>query len=151
LSDVAETRHARSDAHIAYQVIGDGPIDLVLFGTFVSHVELNWEDPSIAQFLHGMASFARVIVFDKRGVACEIVDGARPSRRAIERNEISSRSPSDSRRRSLRAGTRRRVGDPKVTARRGKGDVRSRLRPAHSRCPRRCDRSGCRRAVNRIR
>jgi pimeloyl-ACP methyl ester carboxylesterase len=69
LSDVAETRYARSgDVHIAYQVIGDGPIDLVLFGTFVSHVELNWEDPSIAQFLHGLASFARVIVFDKRGV-----------------------------------------------------------------------------------
>jgi pimeloyl-ACP methyl ester carboxylesterase len=69
LNDVAETRYARSgDVHIAYQVIGDGPIDLVLFGTFVSHVELNWEDPSIARFLHGLGSFARVIVFDKRGV-----------------------------------------------------------------------------------
>jgi pimeloyl-ACP methyl ester carboxylesterase len=69
VSDVPDTHYAKSgDAHIAYQVIGDGPIDLVLFGTFVSHVELNWEDPSISRFLRGLASFARVIVYDKRGV-----------------------------------------------------------------------------------
>ena len=67
--DVPETRYARSgDVHLAYQVIGDGPIDLVLFGTFVSHVELNWENPSITRFLRGLASFSRLIVFDKRGV-----------------------------------------------------------------------------------
>ncbi|MBA2327119.1 MAG: adenylate/guanylate cyclase domain-containing protein, partial [Actinobacteria bacterium] len=54
--------------HLAYQVIGDGPIDLVLFGTFVSNVELNWENPSITRFLRGLASFSRLIVFDKRGV-----------------------------------------------------------------------------------
>ena len=69
MSLVPETRYAKSgDAHLAYQVVGDGPIDLVLFGTFVSHVELNWEDPSIARFLRGLASFSRLIVFDKRGV-----------------------------------------------------------------------------------
>ena len=69
MSEAPETRYAQSgDVHLAYQVIGDGPIDLVLFGTFVSHVELNWENPSIARFLRGMASFSRLIVFDKRGV-----------------------------------------------------------------------------------
>ncbi|MGH9050613.1 MAG: adenylate/guanylate cyclase domain-containing protein [Acidimicrobiia bacterium] len=69
VSEVPETRYAKSgDVHLAYQVIGDGPIDLVLFGTFVSHVEMNWEHPSIARFLRGLASFSRLIVFDKRGV-----------------------------------------------------------------------------------
>jgi len=69
VTEAPETRYARhGDVHLAYQVIGDGPIDLVLFGTFVSHVELNWENPSITRFLRGLASFSRLIVFDKRGV-----------------------------------------------------------------------------------
>ena len=64
-----QTRYARNgDVHIAYQVLGDGPIDLVLFGTFVSHVELIWEDPDAASFLRRLASFSRLIIFDKRGV-----------------------------------------------------------------------------------
>ncbi len=64
-----ETRYARNgDISIAYQVIGDGPIDLVLFGTFVSHVELIWENPDAADFLQRLASFSRLIIFDKRGV-----------------------------------------------------------------------------------
>ncbi len=64
-----ETRYARSgDVHLAYQVVGDGPVDLVLFGTFVSHVELIWEDPDAADFLRRLASFSRLIIFDKRGV-----------------------------------------------------------------------------------
>lgn len=64
-----ETRYARSgDVSLAYQVVGDGPIDLVLFGTFVSHVELIWENPEAADFLQRLASFSRLIIFDKRGV-----------------------------------------------------------------------------------
>jgi pimeloyl-ACP methyl ester carboxylesterase len=64
-----ETRYARNgDIHLAYQVLGDGPIDLVLFGTFVSHVELIWEDVDAASFLRRLASFTRLIIFDKRGV-----------------------------------------------------------------------------------
>lgn len=55
------------DIHIAYQVIGDGPIDLVLVHGWVSHLELNWEEPSIAQFLEHLAGFSRLILFDKRG------------------------------------------------------------------------------------
>jgi len=63
-----ETRYAKSgNVSIAYQVLGDGPIDLVLFPGFVSHVEVAWEEPSLAHFLTRLASFARLIVFDKRG------------------------------------------------------------------------------------
>ncbi len=62
------THYAKSgNAHIAYQVVGDGPIDIVYVPGWVSHVELCWEDPSYAQFLGKLASFARLILFDKRG------------------------------------------------------------------------------------
>lgn len=62
------TRYADSDgASIAYQVHGEGPLDLVLVPGFVSHVELIWEEPEIARFLRRLTSFARLIVFDKRG------------------------------------------------------------------------------------
>jgi pimeloyl-ACP methyl ester carboxylesterase/DNA-binding CsgD family transcriptional regulator len=63
-----ETRYARSgDVSIAYQVIGDGPIDLVLVPGFVSHLEVAWEEPSLAHLLTRLASFSRLILFDKRG------------------------------------------------------------------------------------
>src|SRR6478672_11004906 len=63
-----ETRYARSGRlNIAYQVIGDGPLDLVLVPGWVSHVELGWELPPLARFLDRLASFARLIMFDKRG------------------------------------------------------------------------------------
>ena len=52
--------------HIAYQVIGDGPIDLVLFGTFVSHCDLGWENPSVARFFQRLASSG--ITFEDRGL-----------------------------------------------------------------------------------
>src|SRR5690242_14164537 len=63
-----ETRYAKSGpVSIAYQVLGEGPIDLVLVPGFVSHVEVAWEEPRLARFLRRLASFARLIVFDKRG------------------------------------------------------------------------------------
>src|SRR3954468_39206 len=52
---------------IAYQVIGEGPIDLLIVPGFVAHLEQAWEDPGYARFLSGLASFARLIRFDKRG------------------------------------------------------------------------------------
>jgi pimeloyl-ACP methyl ester carboxylesterase len=62
------TSYARSgDAHIAYQVYGDGPLDLILVWGTMSHVELLWEDPLCAHFLEQLASFSRLILFDKRG------------------------------------------------------------------------------------
>jgi pimeloyl-ACP methyl ester carboxylesterase/DNA-binding winged helix-turn-helix (wHTH) protein len=63
-----ETRYARSgDVNIAYQVIGDGPIDLVFVMGWVSHLEMFWAEPSFARFLKRLSGFARLIVFDKRG------------------------------------------------------------------------------------
>jgi pimeloyl-ACP methyl ester carboxylesterase/plasmid stabilization system protein ParE len=64
---VSNTRYARSgDVHIAYQVIGDGPIDVVYVPGFVSNVEL-WEDAPYRELFDRLASFARLIIFDKRG------------------------------------------------------------------------------------
>jgi len=64
----AQTRYAKSgDVHIAYQVVGTGPFDLVLVPGAFSHVELWWEEPSAASFLQRLASFSRLILFDKRG------------------------------------------------------------------------------------
>jgi class 3 adenylate cyclase len=66
--EMPETRYARSgDVAIAYQVLGDGPIDVVYAPGTVSHVELNWDAAGIAALLRGIAEHARLIVFDKRG------------------------------------------------------------------------------------
>ncbi|MBI4260034.1 MAG: adenylate/guanylate cyclase domain-containing protein [Actinobacteria bacterium] len=63
-----ETRYARSgDVNVAYQVVGDGPFDLVYVPGWVSHIELAWEEPHMARFLRRLASFSRLILFDKRG------------------------------------------------------------------------------------
>jgi class 3 adenylate cyclase/pimeloyl-ACP methyl ester carboxylesterase len=66
--DPAETRYARSgDVHIAYQVTGDAPFDLVFVPPFVSHVELAWQVPSSVKLIERLSSFSRLIRFDKRG------------------------------------------------------------------------------------
>jgi len=63
------TRYAQSPdgTNIALQILGEGALDLVFVPGFVSHVELVWEEPAIARFLRRLASFSRLIVFDKRG------------------------------------------------------------------------------------
>jgi len=62
------TKYARSaDAHIAYQVVGAGADDLVFIPQFWSHIEVFWEEPLVAHFLSRLASFSRMIIFDKRG------------------------------------------------------------------------------------
>jgi pimeloyl-ACP methyl ester carboxylesterase len=66
--NIPPTQYAKSvDASIAYQVVGDGPIDLVLVLGFATHVELQWEAPPFARFFERISSFSRLIVFDKRG------------------------------------------------------------------------------------
>jgi len=63
-----ETRYAKSgDVHIAYQVSGSGPRDLVFVSGFVRHLELDWDIPSMAHFFERLGKFARLIRFDKRG------------------------------------------------------------------------------------
>src|SRR6185295_7846983 len=62
------TRYVRSgDVNLAYQVIGDGPPDLVLVPGWVSNVECFWEEPRVARFLRKLAGIGRLILFDKRG------------------------------------------------------------------------------------
>jgi class 3 adenylate cyclase len=63
-----KTRYARSgDVNIAYQVAGDGPLDLVYVPGWISNVETAWEDPDVRAFLERLASFSRLVLFDKRG------------------------------------------------------------------------------------
>ncbi len=63
-----QTRYARSgDIHIAYQVVGEGPIDLVYVPSWISAVEHYWEEPSVARYFRRLASFSRLIMFDRRG------------------------------------------------------------------------------------
>jgi len=65
---VAHTQYARNgDVSIAYQVVGDGPVDLVLSFGFATHVELVWEEPGLARLLSRLARFTRLILYDRRG------------------------------------------------------------------------------------
>jgi class 3 adenylate cyclase/pimeloyl-ACP methyl ester carboxylesterase len=66
--EVPETRYAKSgDVNIAYQVVGDGRFDLIHVPPFVSNLELQWEDPVERRYFERLASFSRLIMFDKRG------------------------------------------------------------------------------------
>lgn len=63
-----EIRYAQAgDLSIAYSVMGGGPLDLLMVPGFESHVELGWQYPPVASFLGRLASFSRLIMFDKRG------------------------------------------------------------------------------------
>jgi class 3 adenylate cyclase len=66
--DRPETRYvAVGDADVAYQIVGDGPIDLLYFYGLGSHVEIQWEYPKMAHVMEEMASLGRLIRFDRRG------------------------------------------------------------------------------------
>jgi pimeloyl-ACP methyl ester carboxylesterase len=68
LMEPPETHYTRSgDVNIAYQVLGEGPLDLVQIAALTNHVELVWENPPLAKFLDGLASLGRLLLFDKRG------------------------------------------------------------------------------------
>ncbi len=74
------TRYARSgEVHIAYQVNGDGPVDLVFVPPAVSHLDYRWEEPSYERLLRRLGSFARVISLDKRGSGLSDRTAALPS------------------------------------------------------------------------
>ena len=65
---IPETRYAKSgDVNIAYQVVGEGDVDLVFVPGWVSHIEYAWEEPTFRPFLERLASFARLILLDRRG------------------------------------------------------------------------------------
>jgi pimeloyl-ACP methyl ester carboxylesterase len=62
-----ETQYAKSGGlHIAYQVTGEGP-ELVMVPGLTSHLEIQWRDPGYRRFVRSLASFSRLVRFDKRG------------------------------------------------------------------------------------
>lgn len=66
--DRPETRYAwNGDVALAYQVVGDGPIDLLYLQGYASQVDLNWDSPYLARFLRGLARHARLVITDRRG------------------------------------------------------------------------------------
>jgi pimeloyl-ACP methyl ester carboxylesterase len=66
---MAETSYAKcGDLSLAYQVFGDGPVELVFVGPMVSHIELSWTQPEFKAFFEQVATFCRVVMFDKAGV-----------------------------------------------------------------------------------
>jgi class 3 adenylate cyclase len=65
---IPEIHYARNgDVALAYQVLGDGPLDLVFLPAFINNIEIAWESPSYARFLRRLASFSRLIFMDRRG------------------------------------------------------------------------------------
>jgi class 3 adenylate cyclase len=66
---IPETQYARAEdgTHLAYKVVGDGPVDLVYLQPWFSHIEFIWEEPLYERFLQRIASFSRLIIFDRRG------------------------------------------------------------------------------------
>jgi pimeloyl-ACP methyl ester carboxylesterase len=69
LMERPQVKYAKSgDLNIAYQVVGDGPFDLVIVFGFISHLDLFWDGPPFVNFIERLASFSRVILFDKRGM-----------------------------------------------------------------------------------
>jgi pimeloyl-ACP methyl ester carboxylesterase len=82
---IPETKYAKSgDIYIAYQVSGSGPPDMVLAPGSVSHLDLDWERPTFAQFIQRLSAFCRFIRFDKRGTGLS----DRPTRMATLEERI---------------------------------------------------------------
>jgi len=68
MAEIPSTHYVKSDdVHIAYQVVGEGPFDLLFVPGFVSNVETIWQSPEQSAFFRRLASFSRLILFDKRG------------------------------------------------------------------------------------
>jgi pimeloyl-ACP methyl ester carboxylesterase len=64
----AQVKYAKNgNVHIAYRVVGEGPLDLVIVPGWVSHLEAHWENPLVWRFAERLAAFSRLILFDKRG------------------------------------------------------------------------------------
>ena len=80
MADFAQTSYAKNGTvHIAYQVMGNGPLDLVLVPGFISHLELQLDDPRPIGFFERLSSFCRLIRFDKRGTGLSDRTGAMPT------------------------------------------------------------------------
>ncbi|MBK5117286.1 MAG: alpha/beta hydrolase, partial [Thermoleophilia bacterium] len=84
--DVPQTHYARSgDLQIAYQVMGEGPLDMVVIQPYLSNIEMFWELPSFARFFGQLSSFSRLILFDRRGSGMsDGIAGATPLEETID-------------------------------------------------------------------
>jgi pimeloyl-ACP methyl ester carboxylesterase len=93
-----DTKYAKSvDVHIAYQVTGEGPVDLVLAPGTASHLDLDWEWPEKVSFLEQLGSFCRLIRFDKRGTGLSDrpTDAATPEERMDDIRAVMDAAGSD--------------------------------------------------------
>jgi hypothetical protein len=73
--------HNQGGSRLAYQVLGDGDLDLVFLFGWPTHLALMWENPAFADFLHGLAAFSRLILFDRLGTG---MSDRGPTGRAFE-------------------------------------------------------------------
>ncbi len=79
-SEVPEVRYAKSgDVHIAYQVYGSGPVNIVMAPGTITHLEYYWKLPEMRRWLEGLGKFARVAIFDKRGTGMSDRDAGIPT------------------------------------------------------------------------
>ncbi len=78
LSDIPEVRYAKNGrVHIAYQIVSDGPFDLLAIPPSAQNIQACWESARISRMLRGLSSFCRFIQFDKRGTGMpDPIDGA---------------------------------------------------------------------------
>ena len=85
--DIPETKYATAPdgTNIAYQVVGDGPEDLVFVPGWISNLDLFWEMPASRRFFARLASFSRLILFDKRGTGLSDPIGDAPRSRSERR------------------------------------------------------------------
>jgi class 3 adenylate cyclase len=75
----SKTKYAKNgDIHVAYQVFGDGEVDLVFVPGFISHIDNSWDEPSLAGWLRRLGSFSRVLMFDKQGTGLSDRGGELP-------------------------------------------------------------------------
>src|SRR4029079_16805577 len=81
---IPETHYAKTvdGVHIAYQVLGSGPMDLVFMHGFVTNLEAVWQWPVAAAYLRRLATFSRVLIFDRRGTG--LSDHLLPGRSQLE-------------------------------------------------------------------
>ena len=88
MESVPKTRYTQAEdgTHLAYQVVGDGPLDLLLFAPSWLPMEGLWEEPSHARCLRRLSSFSRLLLFDRRGVGLSdpaVAGGANPLESAV--------------------------------------------------------------------
>ena len=81
MADLPATRYAKTPdgVHVAYQTLGEGPPDLLIVDGFMSHLDISWEEARIARMRRELASFTRLVLFDKRGVGLSDRLGAAPT------------------------------------------------------------------------